>query len=274
MPEHNRSCVVVNADDFGLSGPINLGIYQSVRTGIVTSVSLAANGAAFEQAVSMLADMPVSAGWHINLTSGYPVSGHVPSLLKDGRFIGKYGFLRRFWTGRIKPADIKRELEAQYNKLCRAGIDITHADSHHDIHFLPGFAHMAAFLFRSIKILHVRYAGSRLGLLDGVLNPSNSLTYTVHRQLCDKSPFDVPQTRVHVVWGHELLSKGEKLSVLKRYLAAAKDGLNLIICHPSASENKPVENLKYTGGKKELHALCAPSLKNKANFISFLDLVR
>ncbi|MBN1997982.1 ChbG/HpnK family deacetylase [candidate division KSB1 bacterium] len=272
MPRNKQAGVVVNADDFGLSESINAGVFQSAKTGIVSSVSLASNGAAFGQAVLMLADLDVSAGWHVNLTSGFPVSKCVPSLLKDDRFMGKIGFLHRFFAGKIKVAHIKRELDAQLNRLLKAGIRLTHADGHHDIHFLPGLAQILANYFRCAHIDHVRYAGSRLGLLDDAVKPVNILSHCLHRLLSENSPYHVPKRHINMVWGRELYFAKDKDGILTRYLLSAGDGIHLIVCHPSDFVEKPVYNLRYNGGSKELTALCSETLKNKATFISFNEL--
>ena len=67
--------VIINGDDCGFSPSINRGIIQSITQGILTSVSLMANGAAFEGAIDFLREHPeISVGWHINLTSGMPVT--------------------------------------------------------------------------------------------------------------------------------------------------------------------------------------------------------
>ena len=46
--------LIVNADDFGYTRGVNRAIVEACRNGVVTSASLLANGAAFEDAVEMI----------------------------------------------------------------------------------------------------------------------------------------------------------------------------------------------------------------------------
>ena len=93
--------LIINADDFGLTEPINRGIIESIENGIVNSVSLIANGPELKSACEYLRSNPnIFKGWHINLTSGKPVLAPVKikSLVNGkGYFLGKnrfrYGFL-------------------------------------------------------------------------------------------------------------------------------------------------------------------------------------
>ncbi|HZY59641.1 MAG TPA: ChbG/HpnK family deacetylase, partial [Candidatus Binataceae bacterium] len=63
--------LVVNADDLGMTRGVNRGIIEAHRSGLVTSTSLIANGAAFEDAVARIRPCPdLSVGLHVNLTAG------------------------------------------------------------------------------------------------------------------------------------------------------------------------------------------------------------
>src|SRR5689334_18441591 len=67
--------LIVNADDLGWTVGVNRGIAETHRNGIVTSTSLLANGAAFEDGVKVARGLPaMGVGVHLNLTNGAPVS--------------------------------------------------------------------------------------------------------------------------------------------------------------------------------------------------------
>jgi chitin disaccharide deacetylase len=67
--------LIVNADDFGMAPGVNRAILEAHRTGIVTSTSLLANGAAFDEAAAAARATPTLAvGVHLNLTQGRPLS--------------------------------------------------------------------------------------------------------------------------------------------------------------------------------------------------------
>ena len=60
--------LVVNADDFGMSGAISRGILRAHRDGIVTSTSLMGNAADLPAAKAMLSEAPnLGVGVHLAL---------------------------------------------------------------------------------------------------------------------------------------------------------------------------------------------------------------
>jgi predicted glycoside hydrolase/deacetylase ChbG (UPF0249 family) len=141
--------LILNADDFGLTPGINRAIAELHSAGALsggralTSATLMANGAAFDDAVAVAHAHPtLGVGCHIVLTDGIPVSPPetIPSLLgPDGRCFRPTltGFLRALFLGRIREQDITREASAQIEKLQRAGIQVTHIDSHKHTHLFP-----------------------------------------------------------------------------------------------------------------------------------------
>ena len=66
--------LAVNADDFGFTRDVNAGIVEARVKGILTSTTLMANGAAFEDAVRLAREHPeLDAGVHFVLVGGYSV---------------------------------------------------------------------------------------------------------------------------------------------------------------------------------------------------------
>lgn len=133
--------LIVNADDFGLTAGVNRAIGESHEHGIVTSATLMANGAAFDDAVRLAAGHKLSVGCHVVLVDGSPVLSptEVPSLLEDGvRFYSSLGaFARRALTGRIREEEMEAETTAQIRKLQAAGIAVSHVDTHKHAHIFP-----------------------------------------------------------------------------------------------------------------------------------------
>jgi len=135
--------LIVNADDFGLTPGVNRGILEAHEKGIVTSTSLMANTPGFDDAVRLARITPdLGVGFHFNLTYGVPLSPpeEIPSLVDEhGRF-----FFDPQWRGDIsrlgenwRPEDIQKELAAQWARVSKSGLTITHIDSHHFIQNLP-----------------------------------------------------------------------------------------------------------------------------------------
>jgi len=135
--------LILNADDFGLTRGINRAVAELNSAGVLTSATLMANGPAFDDAVEVARTHPaLGVGCHIVLTDGVPVAvpETVPTLLGPDRhsFHPKLTrFLQALIIGRISSEDITREALAQIEKLQRAGIRITHLDSHKHTHLFP-----------------------------------------------------------------------------------------------------------------------------------------
>jgi predicted glycoside hydrolase/deacetylase ChbG (UPF0249 family) len=137
------SRLILNADDFGLTPGINRAIAELHQAGALTSATLMANGAAFEDAVAIAHANPgLGVGCHIVLTDGIPVSHpqSIPTLLgADGKTFrpSLLDFIQALLRGTIREDDIEREAIAQVQKLQRAGIDVTHLDTHKHTHLFP-----------------------------------------------------------------------------------------------------------------------------------------
>ena len=138
---HTR--LVINADDFGLSAGVNRGILAAHAAGAVTTTSLLANLPAFDDAIQSARSAPaLGIGLHFNLTAGAPVSppDRVASLVnaETGTFCSLPRLAARAFRGRVDPAEVARECEAQLLRLRSRGIVITHLDAHRHVHVLPG----------------------------------------------------------------------------------------------------------------------------------------
>jgi hopanoid biosynthesis associated protein HpnK len=136
--------LIINADDFGLTGGVNRAVVEGHQHGVVTSSTLMANGPAFEEAVRLAPSAPrLSIGCHVVLVDGSPVleAAQVSSLmggtglLRFGDGIGK--FCLRALAGRLDSNQIEAEVTAQIRKLQAAGITVSHLDTHKHTHMLP-----------------------------------------------------------------------------------------------------------------------------------------
>ncbi len=132
--------LVIQADDFGHSGPVNQAVLQTFRHGLVTSAALMSNMPGFRQACALATDWNIPLGIHINLTEGYPVnSAHaIPDLVDgQGRFLPKWRFLRSFYRGTLSLRQIGFEVDAQIERALYQGLTLYQLNSHHHIHAIP-----------------------------------------------------------------------------------------------------------------------------------------
>lgn len=136
--------LIINADDFGLTSGVNRAIVEAHERGIVTSTTLMANSAAFEEALRLAKS---SSGWsigcHVVLLDGKPLvdPGRIPSLVraKDQNSFRDAisGFAIRALAGRIDADQVEVETTAQIRKLQSNGIVVSHVDSHKHTHMFP-----------------------------------------------------------------------------------------------------------------------------------------
>lgn len=125
--------LIVNADDFGLSQPVNAGIVQAFQEGILTSTTLLANAPAFDHAIQLARENGgLAIGVHLNLVRGRPLSR--PEQVKE--LVDADGKLRRFRYKKLSEKFLiaaEVEYRLQIEKVLRAGIVPTHIDfeKHH-----------------------------------------------------------------------------------------------------------------------------------------------
>jgi chitin disaccharide deacetylase len=134
--------LIINADDFGLSGGANRGIIEAWQQGILTSASLMPGGAAFEEAVTLAGENPgLQVGLHLTLVQGRAVLQQpgLPALTDAQGDFGNDPVLAGMRYYFLKPLRkrIYREIEAQLEKCRQAGIKISHVDGHLNIHMHP-----------------------------------------------------------------------------------------------------------------------------------------
>ena len=137
--------LIVNADDFGLTSGVNRGIVQAHEHGIVTSATLMACGAKFQEAVDLASRAPqLSVGCHVLLVDASPVLDlpQVSSLATGSSGAPKFrdslvNFAGLAIAGRLDEDQIEAEITAQIRKLQTAGIYVSHLDSHKHTHMFP-----------------------------------------------------------------------------------------------------------------------------------------
>jgi predicted glycoside hydrolase/deacetylase ChbG (UPF0249 family) len=240
--------LILNADDFGLTPGVNRAIGELHSAGVLTSATLMANGAAFEDAVTIARTHPtLGIGCHIVLTDGIPVSPPetIPSLIGADRKSFRpslLDFLQALFRGQIREDDVAREALAQIQKLQRAGIKITHLDTHKHTHLFPTITRPLLNVAESTSIYAIRNPfepnwslsldhGSstrRLAVkLIGRLRPRFEATLHLH------------QGRIHTTGGTVAISATGQLdaATLAEVLRALPpNGTYELCCHPGYND--------------------------------------
>ena len=162
--------LIINADDFGRHQSINMAVEKAFRKGCLRSATIMAGGKFFEHALKVAARNPnLGVGIHFTLANGYPVLSpeEIPSLVTpNGTFHENYiEFLKLYVKGQINRAEIQAELAAQLEKVQRAGLHLTHFDSHQHLHHFPGIIGITLKLAKAANIPAMRAADTKI--LDG-----------------------------------------------------------------------------------------------------------
>ncbi|MGH9524686.1 MAG: carbohydrate deacetylase [Terriglobales bacterium] len=138
--------LIINADDFGMTMGVNRAVVEARQSGVLTSTTLMATGAAYEEAVQLAAQVKtLDVGCHVVLLEGSPLlpAAEIPSLAVKGvdgvtRFRRGFGaFIQAAIAGKLRGEDIYREARAQILHLRAAGVDVQHLDTHKHAHVFP-----------------------------------------------------------------------------------------------------------------------------------------
>lgn len=271
--------LIVNADDFGLTEKVNDAIIEGHRSGIITSASLLANGAAFDSAANFARHWgTLSVGIHLNLTQGKPVSDPalVPNLVsRHGRFaFTPLGLAGALATRRVPPAEMECELRAQVEKVEAAGVHATHLDGHKHIQALPAVRHIVFELAREYGIRAVRCPVEDSVRLQSLLWRNLWRSSTILRQylgaravgmLASSARREAEEVGLHCPTYFYGLTQTGFLDrrTLEEILLALEAGVSELMCHPGYvdRELEASGTRLLTERERELEVLTAPETR-------------
>lgn len=241
--------LIVNADDFGLTGGVNRGIIDCHRAGVVSSTTLMVNGEAAAAAAAAAASNPgLGVGLHLNITTGAPVlpPGAVPSLVgPDGRFPGRNRAVLRLTAGRVRPLELAAEIAAQIEFCIKLGVVPTHVDSHHHIHAHPRLRSVMGSVCPRLGITRIR------GYRTAVRSFRALAVAAAARLPAAGEPLKSPDR----FSGMEVMGKKNMARALKRELGVRGDVLEFM-CHPGYADEQLSEASGYSSLREvELRAL-------------------
>jgi chitin disaccharide deacetylase len=142
MSRPGERLLVVTADDFGRSIPINEAVEEAHRRGILTAASLMVAAPAAEDAVRRARRLPgLGVGLHLTLVEDVP-------MLPPGAIPGLVGADGRLTTGLVATGiqiaclpHVRRQAEAeigaQFEAFARTGLQLDHVNGHHHYHQHP-----------------------------------------------------------------------------------------------------------------------------------------
>lgn len=261
--------LIVNADDFGRHELINRAVERAFDTGCLKSATLMAGGIAFDDAVALAKKISgLGVGIHFTLANGNPIlpPKEIPSLVtEEGIFHGDYvKFLKRYLSGKISLDEVRSELAAQLEKIQRAGLRLTHVDSHQHLHHVPGIVKIVLDLAQAAGIRSMRVANAKL--FDGELDSLGKfvgrlgLSSLAKFAICQarKKNFKMPEHFAGIVAG-ESVSENFMIKLIEHL----QDGTTEVMLHPG-TDNKILQDFCEWEHdfEEELAAVTSPKVLN------------
>ncbi|MGD0367014.1 MAG: ChbG/HpnK family deacetylase [Acidobacteriaceae bacterium] len=153
--------LIVNADDFGLTPGINRSIAELHRAGVLSSATLMATGAFFDDAVTLAhANPALEVGCHILLVDGTPAlpPEQISTLCPNGQTFrpSLTRFVADLFAFRIRASEITAEATAQIRRLQTAGLRVSHIDTHKHTHLFSGILRPLLAAARACEVPAIR----------------------------------------------------------------------------------------------------------------------
>lgn len=233
--------LIVTADDVGLHPGMTRGALAACDAGIVTAVSVAAVGRAFEPAVELLRDRPApgrpDVGIHLTLVGERPLSPpeRISSLLgRDDVLLSGYPALaRRFLAGGLALAEVEAELRLQIERLLATGLPVVHANAHQHLHVLPRIFEIVARLAEEhgIRFLRIPCEPAAGGWSSRAIQLTllNRLGRRARRRLQASRLSALDRTLGVLDAGHLTVDR-------LRVALAGAGGTNELVCHPGLGD--------------------------------------
>lgn len=245
--------LIVNADDFGLSKGVNLGIIEAHRNGIVTSTTLMVTMNEVEDALELAKKYPnLGIGLHLNCTLGKPLTPCFSLIKENGEF---YKPKENPNQENFKEEEFYQEFLAQYELFVQlTKKKPTHIDSHLYAHQKYAKAKSAALRLAKEKEVAIRDAEV----------PYYEMAHFIGSFKCNEKITE--QQALQIIIGTE--------SEILKYPIVE------LMCHPAYLDQYLYETSSYHLGRmKELRILTSNEVKqfiekNKIELVNFTSTRR
>ena len=123
--------LIINADDFGLSAPVNEGIIRAFEAGGITNATLMVKRDFTGEAVRFAKNNPsLPLGLHLDLDDLLGGNGQGDERFNVDRIEAKLKDESFF-------KELSLEIDEQINAFKETGLELTHIDGHHHLHAIP-----------------------------------------------------------------------------------------------------------------------------------------
>jgi len=263
--------LIINADDLGLSKPVNSAVSLAFSKEVITGASLMACGAEFSDGVKVLKDLEkTDVGVHLTLTGNLkpatPDSSKIPSLLnEEGTFSSGYkDFGIKYLKRKIDPEQIYIELKNQIEKVLAEGLTITHLDSHEHVHMFPKVLEKTICLAEEFEVPYVRVPAEPCYLFRKDFKLKDLIRHYALSFFNKKSNNifkNLKMKKNAYFLGHFHAGRMNE-EVIKFMINNMKNGVNELAVHICTESSSFKEEFPwYKNGTKELEALTGINLK-------------
>jgi hopanoid biosynthesis associated protein HpnK len=275
--------LIVTADDFGLSLPVNEAVERAHRDGVLSAASLMVGAPTMEDAVERARKLPaLGVGLHVTLLGGRPVlpPKEVPALIgPDGRFSDD---AVRFGVALYASPELRRqanaEIEAQFESFHATGLAMDHINGHRHFHLHPvvleAIARLAPRFGRPpLRMPLELFAASFEANRDRAIGRwAGSLFYSLQTRRIQRRLMDGGMASNDHVFGlHDSGAMTEER--LLRILDHLPPGVSEIYCHPATRRWEGPDNLPAAyQAEAELRALLSPAVKTKMDSMGLRPL--
>jgi hopanoid biosynthesis associated protein HpnK len=265
--------VIVTGDDFGFSESVNRAIVRAHRDGILTSCSAMVGAPAFGHAVELARANPgLAVGLHLVLVRGQAVlpPARIPHLVdRDGHLDARpWRAGVRYYVSRVCRAELRDEIEAQFEAFVATGLPLSHVDGHLLMHMHPR-------VFPVVVELAKRYGAPRIRIpceefwahwrFDRRRTFQKGLWSLIFRGLAGRACRSAlahglffPE-RVYGLLGNGALDEAYWLHLIGRL----RGRVNEVYCHPCLDEPGARHGESVERGVRELHALLSDRVRQR-----------
>ena len=228
--------LVVNADDYGMTKNVSLGIREAHQQGIVTTTTAIMIAPAIAQELELAQELcpKLGIGVHLVLTSGTPIrpTSKVPSLVgNDGRF---HEF-KDISLSEFNLDQVYDEWRAQIDTFLETGISLSHLDSHYHISYLSKEIFEVMLRLASMYAVPVRF-------------PPETTYQGKYRPVELLEKYDVGHLdRIITSFHKEGTTREHMIEILQNLMP----GTSEIMCHPGYSDGELEAQGNYSNIREE-----------------------
>ena len=199
--------IMVRADDLGFSKGINYGIYETVKNGVIQNIGFMVNMPDSLHGYDLVKDYDICLGQHTNVCVGKPISDPslIPSLVQDNGQFKTSKMYRSSKDDFVVLDEAILEVEAQYNRFKEiTGKEPAYFEAH---------AVMSQNLLKAIEIVGNKHHLKTLGV-----------PFQNEPMLVNNQPMYMSMD--------SMFENYDPMSSFKNMVKNAKDGFNMMVCHP------------------------------------------